>query len=176
MSGSLLRRYYGKPRSEIVQAIKDYENYRTQDYKQKVLNLIQGINPDDDFCKTKFYDTYTKKTLIDYAIQTMDVDIASKAIDTFIVISDGKPMSKSCRIADENNLIKSAFDRLMDHINVTNSSVEESFDEYEKLKVQEQEFRKAICAKYKIVISYSKGGARKTRNRHRNRKSRKTRY
>ena len=36
------------------------------------------------------------------------------------------------------------------------ANVEESFDEYEKLKVQEQEFRKAICAKYKIVISYSK--------------------
>lgn len=176
MSGSWWRRQFGTPRSEIVQAIKEYENNRTQEHKQKVLDLIQGINPDDDFCKTKFLDTYTKKTLIDYAIQTMDVEIASKAIDTFIVISDGKPMSKGCRIAGENNLIKSAFDRLMDHINVTNSSIEESFDEYEKLQGQEKTFRKAICAKYNITIPYSKGGARKTRNRNRNRKSRKTRY
>jgi hypothetical protein len=172
MSGSWFRKMFGNPRTEIVQAIKDFENSPGQDQREKVLNLINNINPNEEFCTTKFLDTHTQKTLMDRVIQTMDIDIASAAIDKFIVINNGNPTSKSCGVKGENNPIKTAFDRLMIHINVTNSSDEETFVEYDKLLKQEKEFRQKICEKYKIEIPYSRGGARKRKTRKRKTRNR----
>ena len=72
----------GKERTPLVQAFKEFEAIptydRNRDNRQKLLDIIKN-----EFCTTQFDDSYSKKNLIDYAVQTMDVNIATAAFTQY---------------------------------------------------------------------------------------------